>query len=73
MAQLNFAAITNHLHSIGNKVNLVLNMIPIAGFAAVQQQIDTNHLQIVALFFQAQGQIGQIQNECIFTDLRLAS
>lgn len=55
MAQPNFAAISSHVHSIGNEVDLVPNMI----LAAVQQTY-TNHLQTVALFSQVQGQIGQM-------------
>ncbi|KAH8148980.1 uncharacterized protein LAJ45_06955 [Morchella importuna] len=70
MAQLNFAAIANHLHSVESEVALVPNMAQVAGFATMQQQIDAaqqemnaNHLEIVALFAQVQGQISQTQNE----------
>ncbi|RPB12826.1 hypothetical protein P167DRAFT_605417 [Morchella conica CCBAS932] len=74
MAQLNFAAIANHLHNVESEVALVPNMAQVAGFATMQQQIDAaqqemnaNHLEIVALFAQVQGQISQTQNEYAIT------
>lgn len=87
MAQPNFATIINHLQSIRNEIALVPNMPVAAGFGALQQQINANHLQVMALLGQmqvqigqmqvqigqVQGQIAQIQDECVFAYLRLAS
>lgn len=81
MAGPSFTSTANHLYSIGGGVTLVLDMVPVAGFfAAMQHQTDANkqpanasNLQVVALFDQYQGQVRQIWNEYVFTDLHLAS
>ncbi|PWW72162.1 hypothetical protein C7212DRAFT_366754 [Tuber magnatum] len=85
MAQPNFPAIGNHLqgvqdrlqdvqahvHGIQNEVGLVPNIPALVGIDALQQQINVNHLQIVALLGQMQEQIAEMQNEQQLLPIRL--
>lgn len=58
MTEPGFTGIADHLHSIGNEVTLVLDMVSVAGFfASMQHQTNANkqpananNLQIIALF-----------------------
>ena len=63
MVQPNFGAITNSLQAIQNEAAFVGNMPAAVGVSALQQQMNANHMQVVAALGNKQAQVGQMQNE----------
>ncbi|CUS09446.1 unnamed protein product [Tuber aestivum] len=58
-----YRGVQAHVHGIQNEVVLVPNIPALVGIDALQQQINANHLQIVALLGQMQEQIVGMQEQ----------
>ena len=70
MAQPNSGTITNAPQTIHNEAALVGDVPAVAGFQALQQAMQANHLQFMAALGntqaqlrQLQGQVGQLQGQ----------
>lgn len=52
---------TNHLQGIQNEIALIPNMPAVAGLGALQQQMNANHLQVMALLGQCKARLDRFR------------